>query len=228
MVKASKDTVVIIDYGSGNLRSAAKAFEHICKTEDLQLDIIISDRADDVLHASRIVLPGQGAFGDCMDGLSSLDGMIEALNEAVLTKATPFLGICVGMQLMASRGMEHGVHAGLNWIEGQVVPFNLPTTYKVPHMGWNSLILPLSGGQDNLPIVLRSIKNSSTSSEDYYFVHSFVFDCKYNHNILAMADYGGLFPAIVGKNNMIGVQFHPEKSQKTGLKLLSDFLQWHP
>lgn len=221
--------IVIIDYGSGNLRSAAKACERAARDSGLDVEVKISDKVEDVARAARIVLPGQGAFGDCMAGLSALDGMVEALNEAVLKKGVPFLGICVGMQLMASRGLEHGIHAGLNWIEGQVVPLQpSDPAFKIPHMGWNDLVLPLSGAQDNLPFVLRSIKSGAESPEHFYFVHSFMFECKYNHHILAMAEYGGLFPAVVGRDNMIGVQFHPEKSQDAGLRLIADFLQWTP
>lgn len=217
-----KNYIVIIDYGSGNLRSAAKAFEHV----DSNITVKISNRPEDLLNADRIVLPGQGAFRDCMEGLNSIDGMIETLNEAVIKNATPFLGICVGMQLMASRGMEHGVTAGLGWVEGDVVPI-MPqdTSLKIPHMGWNELhYLSANSQQDNRHFVLRN----TDSSEDFYFVHSFMFQCTYNHNCLAMTEYGGLIPAIVGRDNMIGMQFHPEKSHKAGLKLLSNFLEWKP
>jgi imidazole glycerol-phosphate synthase subunit HisH len=221
----AKETVVIIDYGSGNLRSAAKAFEHVIEEAGLDLQVKVSARPQDVLMASRIVLPGQGAFGDCMNGLSELKGMIPALEKSVIEKRTPFLGICVGMQLMASRGLEHGVHAGLGWIPGQVVPWRpQDETLKIPHMGWNELLTASQGSQDNRHFVLRNIQNN----EHYYFVHSFVFECEYKHHILGSADYGGMFAAVVGRDNMIGVQFHPEKSQKAGLQLLSDFLGWRP
>ncbi|MGH1378479.1 MAG: imidazole glycerol phosphate synthase subunit HisH [Alphaproteobacteria bacterium] len=217
-----KNYIVIIDYGSGNLRSAAKAFEHV----DSDITVKISNRPQDLLNADRIVLPGQGAFRDCMEGLSSIEGMIETLNEAVIKNATPFLGICVGMQLMASRGMEHGVTAGLGWIEGDVVPITpQDTSLKIPHMGWNELhYLSANSQQDNKHFVLRN----TDSSENFYFVHSFMFQCTYNHNCLAMTEYGGLIPAIVGRDNMMGMQFHPEKSHKAGLKLLSNFLEWKP
>jgi glutamine amidotransferase len=222
----AKETVVIIDYGSGNLRSAAKAFERVGDENNLSLDVNVSNRADDVIQASRLVLPGQGAFGDCMDGLQSLDGMVEALNEAVLQKGTPFLGICVGMQLMATRGLEHGVHAGLGWIEGEVVPLKPDDpSLKVPHMGWNELVYPSANTQqDNRHFVLRNID----SSNNFYFVHSFVFQCIYSSHLLAMAEYGELIPAVVGRDNMIGVQFHPEKSAKAGLHLIANYLDWKP
>lgn len=216
------ETLIIIDYGSGNLRSAAKAFEHVSS----DITVKISNKPEDLLKADRIVLPGQGAFRDCMEGLSAIDGMIEALNDAVIKDATPFLGICVGMQLMASRGMEHGVTAGLNWIEGNVIPITPnDSTLKIPHMGWNELhYLSANQEQDNRHFVLRN----TDSSENFYFVHSFMFQCTYNHNCLAMTEYGGLIPAIVGRDNIIGMQFHPEKSHKAGLKLLSNFLDWKP
>lgn len=221
----AKGTVAIIDYGSGNLRSAAKAFEHVIKDEGLNFKVQITNKAEDILKASQIVLPGQGAFGDCMQGLSGLEGMVEALQESVIDKSIPFLGICVGMQLMATRGLEHGIHKGLDWVAGQVVPLQPEDkALKIPHMGWNELVVPSPGDQDNSHFVLRSIKNG----ENYYFVHSFVFECDYNHHILGMTDYGGLFPAVVGRDNMVGVQFHPEKSQDAGLRLISDFLHWKP
>ncbi|PCJ99074.1 MAG: imidazole glycerol phosphate synthase subunit HisH [Zetaproteobacteria bacterium] len=216
------ETIIIIDYGSGNLRSAAKAFEHVSTDTTVK----ISNRPEDLLNADRIVLPGQGAFRDCMNGLSAIDGMIDALNESVIKKATPFLGICVGMQLMAARGMEHGVTAGLDWIEGDVIPIKPnDKSLKIPHMGWNELhYLSANDQQDNRHFVLRN----TDSSENFYFVHSFMFQCIYNHNCLAMTEYGGLIPAIIGRDNMIGMQFHPEKSHKAGLKLLSNFLDWKP
>lgn len=218
----AKEILTIIDYGSGNIRSAAKAFEHINK----DITVKISNKPEDILKSDRIVLPGQGAFKDCMENLSAIDGMIEALEERVVKDGTPFLGICVGMQLLATRGMEHGITAGLNWIDGEVVPL-LPgdERLKIPHMGWNELhFLSANTEQDNRHFVLRSTE----SSENFYFVHSFVFKCTYNHNVLAMAEYGGLHPVVVGKDNIIGVQFHPEKSHKAGLNLLSNFLEWRP
>jgi glutamine amidotransferase len=222
----AKESVVIIDYGSGNLRSAAKAFEHVRDDEGLALDVKVSARPEDLKKATRIVLPGQGAFGDCLNGLMKIKGMREALQENVIKKGKPFLGICVGMQLMATRGLEHGIHAGLDWIPGEVVPMK-PTdeSLKIPHMGWNELVIPsASTAQDNRHFVLRSADNGT----HYYFVHSFVFQCEYDHHILGMTDYGGRVNAVVGKDNMVGVQFHPEKSQQDGLRLISDFLQWKP
>ena len=231
----AKETVVIIDYGSGNLRSAAKAFEHVTASEGLEAEIKISADPEDVLRASRLVLPGQGAFGDCMSNLQGVKGMISALEESVLKKGTPFLGICVGMQLLATRGLEHGAHAGLNWISGQVVPMAEKISdknLKIPHMGWNALEFPAHNdrahAQDNRHFVLRSAETSEQKAEHYYFVHSFVFECNDAHHILAQVDYGGKFCAAVGRDNIVGVQFHPEKSQDAGLKLIRDFLLWKP
>ncbi|MCB9982944.1 MAG: imidazole glycerol phosphate synthase subunit HisH [Rhodospirillales bacterium] len=227
----SKETIVIIDYGSGNLRSAAKAFEYVIANEAINAEVLVSAHPGDVLRADRIVLPGQGAFGDCMDNLKGTDGMIEALEQRVQKDARPFLGICVGMQLLATRGLEHGVHAGLNWVPGQVVPLaeriNDPSL-KIPHMGWNELVPPHSGEQDNRHFVLRSTESSGQGGDHYYFVHSFMFECEYNHHVLGLADYGGLFAAVVGRDNIAGVQFHPEKSQDAGLRLIGDFIRWKP
>lgn len=222
----AKETVVIIDYGSGNLRSAAKAFERIGNVDGRETSVVVSNKPEDLLSAARIVLPGQGAFGDCMNGLTAIPGMKDALHEAVRKKATPFLGICVGMQLLATRGLEHGAHAGLNWIEGEVLPMQPDDpALKIPHMGWNDLAFPsASVQQDNRHFVLRNI----SSSDNFYFVHSFVFQCKHTHHVLALTDYGGFQTAIVGKDNMIGVQFHPEKSQNAGLRLIGNFLDWKP
>ena len=222
----AKETILIVDYGSGNLRSAAKSFEHVIHDESRDCTVLISNKPEDILKASRLILPGQGAFGDCMDNLSSTPGMVDALRERVLDNGIPFLGICVGMQLMATRGLEHGVYAGLNWIEGEVIPIKpSDPTLKIPHMGWNELHFPNNAApQDNQHLVLRS----TSFSENYYFVHSFMFQCTYNHHCLAFTDYGGEIPAVVGRDNMIGTQFHPEKSHEAGLKLLSNFLDWRP
>ena len=215
----SKQTLLIIDYGSGNLRSAAKAFEHV------GAEVTVSARAEDVLKADRIVLPGQGAFGDCVNALNGVDGMRDALEEAVQQKGVPFLGICVGMQLLASRGLEHGMHEGLDWISGEVIPLEpSDPALKIPHMGWNPLYYPRSAAQDNQHFLLRNIE----ISPHYYFVHSFVMQCKDSNHIIAQADYGGAVTAAVARDNIAGVQFHPEKSQKAGLELLRNFLHWKP
>jgi glutamine amidotransferase len=212
-------SVVVVDYGSGNLRSAARACERAARDRGLALDVKISGRAEDVRAAGRIVLPGQGAFGDCKRGLAAVPGMIEALEESVIAKGRPFLGICVGMQLMAERGLEHGVHRGLGWLQGDVVAIT-PTdkTLKIPHMGWNELV-------DLAPHpVLAGLAVGCHA----YFVHSYVMRCAEPRNVLASCDYGGRFAAIVGRDNMIGTQFHVEKSQATGLTLIGNFLSWRP
>jgi len=228
----AKETILIIDYGSGNLRSAAKAFEHIVREEVLDTEVLVSADPKDIARASRIVLPGQGAFGDCKDNLEQ-SGLIAPLEEAVLKKGVPFLGICVGMQLLATRGLEHGSHAGLNWIPGQVVPIkpNDPSL-KIPHMGWNEVIIASYEGsspeQDNRHFVLRNAESSQLTPKHYYFVHSYMFECEYNHHILGVTNYGGSVTAIVGRDNILGVQFHPEKSAENGLALLSGFMKWEP
>lgn len=221
---------VIIDYGSGNIRSAARALERAIAVESLNYEVLVSNRSEDVRKADRIVLPGQGAFGDCMNGLSAIPGMIEALEEAVLKKGRPFLGICVGMQLLATRGLEHGEHKGLNWIPGQVVPLKPGSGHenlKIPHMGWNEVTVP-ENSAGKAHIVLRSVENSGPGGEHFYFVHSFMFECESKQHILGLADYGGLFPAVVGRDNIVGVQFHPEKSQAAGLRLIGGFMNWKP
>lgn len=218
----SKDTIIVIDYGSGNLRSAAKAFEHVCVRDGYDFDIKISGNPDDVLKAGRIVLPGQGAFGDCMNGLKGIDGMVEALQTRVIDQGIPFFGICVGMQLMASRGLEHGEHDGLGWIDGEVVPMRpSDLSLKIPHMGWNEIEVS-DAGRDHP--VLDGIKNG----EHYYFVHSFMVQLKDSSHVLAQCSYGGSVTSIIGRANMVGAQFHPEKSQEAGLALISNFLKWNP
>ncbi|MDD9906144.1 MAG: imidazole glycerol phosphate synthase subunit HisH [Rhodospirillaceae bacterium] len=207
-------TVAIIDYGSGNLRSAAKAFEHVGTAP-----VAVTADPDTVARADRVVLPGVGAFADCRRGLYALDGMVEALIDAVIAKARPFLGICVGMQLMATRGLEHGSHDGFNWIEGSVRAID-PTdkTLKIPHMGWNDLTLrgahPLLAGL--------------APSPHMYFVHSYHLAAADEAHVLATVDYSGAVTAVVGRDNLVGTQFHPEKSQAMGLRLIENFLNWNP
>jgi glutamine amidotransferase len=207
-------TVAIVDYGSGNLHSAAKAFERMAGEPVL----VTADPAA-VAGADRIVLPGVGAFGDCWRGLNALDGMVTALEEAVVRGGRPFLGICVGMQLMATRGLEHGEHPGLGWIPGEVVPIE-PTdpALKVPHMGWNELsVTQPHPVLDGLP-----------AGAHMYFVHSYQFVVADPSHVLATTDYGGPVTAVIGRDNMIGSQFHPEKSQKSGLAFIEAFLSWNP
>lgn len=213
-------SVVIVDYGSGNLRSAAKAFAHAGAR------VQISGEAEVVAAADRLVLPGVGAFADCLAGLRARPGLLEALTEAVRGRARPFLGICVGMQLLAERGREHGSHPGLGWIAGEVVPlavagqawFNdLPL--RVPHMGWNTLSL----GAPAHPLLAGIAEGTHM-----YFVHGYVMACRDAADVLATTDYGGPVTAVVGHENVAGVQFHPEKSQAAGLALIANFLAWRP
>ncbi|MDX1923110.1 MAG: imidazole glycerol phosphate synthase subunit HisH [Alphaproteobacteria bacterium] len=215
--------ITVIDYGSGNLRSATKAFEKAAAdASDIRgnVRVILTNKAEDVLKADRIVLPGQGAFADCMKGLSSVPGMIEALNEAVIKKAKPFFGICVGMQLLATRGLEHGTHAGLNWLSGEVrkLPINNPDL-KIPHMGWNTI----TPSKPNHPL----LKDLPTNPY-VYFVHSYALFLEDKNHELAACNYGGSFTAAVVKNNIAGTQFHPEKSQKIGQQLVRNFINWSP
>ena len=215
-------TIVLIDYGSGNLRSVAKAFEHVIATESLPYEIIISKKPKDISNAAKIILPGQGAFQDCMQNLQGIPDMIDTLNNRVLGQGIPFLGICVGMQLLADRGLEHGEYKGLGWIKGDVIPITPKNpSLKIPHMGWNQLYL------DKVDhFLLRSIKTSATHEKDFYFVHSFMFQCKEERDQIAHVDYGESITAIIGRDNITGVQFHPEKSQSAGLHLIRDFLRW--
>ena len=204
-------TTVVIDYGSGNLRSAAKALAAA------GADVKVSAEAADLASAERIVLPGVGAFADCRAGLARLPGMIEMLEKVVHRAGRPFLGICVGMQLMADAGLEHGRHPGLGWIAGEVVHL-APRPVKIPHMGWNELTLarahPLFAG--------------IADGAHGYFVHSYHLRLADPADLLASCDYAGPLTAAVARDNMAGVQFHPEKSQATGLRLLANFLAWRP
>lgn len=212
-----KDTIAIIDYGSGNLRSAAKAFERVISEADLKFKVVVTDKPDEIAAAKKIVLPGQGAFGDCMCGLKSRKDLAEIIQYQVEKKGVPFLGICVGMQLMASKGFEHGVHDGFGWIPGNVRKMELADpALKIPHMGWNTLNLL----QDHP--ALRHIN----SDDHFYFVHSFVFESKDMADICATCDYGGAFAAIVARDNVIGTQFHTEKSSDAGLRLIRGFVEW--
>ena len=213
-------SVVIIDYGSGNLRSAAKAFEHAVAAAGLDLTVDITARADDVGRASHVVLPGVGAFADCKQGLEALPGMVDALERAVVRQAKPFLGICVGMQLLATTGREHGEHAGLGWIPGEVVALEpADPSLKIPHMGWNELCLAEPG---------HPVFEGIAAGSHAYFVHSYGFACADPAHVLATVEYGGAVTAVVGRDNMVGTQFHPEKSQATGLRLITNFLTWRP
>jgi glutamine amidotransferase len=211
--------VALIDYGSGNLRSAEKALARVAAERGTGQEIVVTADAGVVAKAERIVLPGVGAFADCMNGLSALPGMVETLNAAVIGRGVPFLGICVGMQLMASVGREFGDHAGLGWIKGEVVKMTpSDPTLKIPQIGWNELRFtrphPVFAG---LP-----------DGAHAYFVHSYELRPERESDTLARTDYGGPVTAAVGRDNLVGVQFHPEKSQAVGLALLGNFLQWRP
>lgn len=212
-------SLVIVDYGSGNLRSAAKAFERAANDAGLGERVTVSADAKTLASADRIVLPGVGAFGDCKRGLEALPGMIEALTEQVLVKQKPFFGICVGMQLMADVGREHGEHRGLGWIKG-VVEAIAPAdrSLKVPHMGWNELQIarphPLFAGLED--------------KRDAYFVHSYQLKPTNAADVIATVEYGGPIVAAVGRDNIVGTQFHPEKSQANGLAIIANFLRWRP
>jgi glutamine amidotransferase len=212
-------TTVLIDYGSGNLRSAAKAFERAARESGISSEILVTGDARALSKASRIVLPGVGAFADCKRGLLALPGMGEALDEAVMLRRKPFLGICVGMQLMASRGLEFQVTDGLGWIPGEVVAL-APSDpkLKIPHMGWNELKLKAP----------HPLLDGLKTGDHAYFVHSYGFAAANPKDVLASVDYGDPVTAAIGRDNLFGVQFHPEKSQVTGLRLIANFLRWQP
>ena len=214
--------VAIIDYGSGNLHSAAKAFERASRESGSPLAIKVTAEPEAVLRAERVVLPGVGAFADCKQGLANIPGMIEALEAAVREEGKPFLGICVGLQLMASRGLEHGVTPGLDWIEGEVRAITpSDAALKIPHMGWNTLKLARRHALlDGIP--------TGESGLNAYFVHSYHLVPQNRDVLVASTDYGGEITAFVAKDNMAGSQFHPEKSQKLGLALIANFLKWRP
>jgi glutamine amidotransferase len=215
-------SVAIIDYGSGNLHSAAKAFERAARGMENPQDVVVTRDPETVYRADRIVLPGVGAFADCRRGLDAVNGMADAMTEAVRNKARPFLGICVGMQLMATRGKEHVITEGLNWIEGDVVKIAPDDeNLKIPHMGWNTLELVQEHPVlERLPL--------GPKGRHAYFVHSYHLDPASESAVLARANYGGPVTAIVARDTAIGTQFHPEKSQRFGLALISNFLKWKP
>jgi imidazole glycerol-phosphate synthase subunit HisH len=215
-------TIAIVDYGSGNLKSAAKAFERAARETGADARIVVTDDPETVRSAARIVLPGVGAFADCRAGLLAVDGMRDALEERVIHDAVPFLGICVGMQLMAEKGLEKGEHPGLGWIKGTVELIRPHDPgLKIPHMGWNTITLarphPVFEGIATGPEGLHA-----------YFVHSYHMTLADPAALIATADYAGPVTAAVGRDNMIGTQFHPEKSQALGLALIGNFLRWAP
>jgi glutamine amidotransferase len=215
-------TVAIVDYGSGNLHSAKKAFERAARDSGLAAAIVVTADPDVVRAAERIVLPGVGAFADCKRGLAAVPGMIEAMTDAVIARGRPFLGICVGMQLMAERGLEFATTPGLGWIDGEVRPIApADPALKVPHMGWNTL---WAHGEHAL---LDGIP-TGPAGLNAYFVHSFHLAAASPDDVVAEADYAGPITAIVARDNLAGTQFHPEKSQRLGLALIANFLRWRP
>jgi glutamine amidotransferase len=214
-------TVAIIDYGSGNLRSAAKAFERSVRTLQTDIEVLVTSEPEAVRRADRIVLPGVGAFADCMSGLQAVRGMRDAIQERVIEGGVPFLGICVGMQLMAGEGHEKGVWPGLGWIDGAVVRIEPQGGLKVPHMGWNTLSFRGS----------HALFDGIPDGEDglhAYFVHSYHMTPADPSMVVATAEYGQSVTACVGRDNLFGTQFHPEKSQTLGLRLIENFLKWRP
>jgi imidazole glycerol-phosphate synthase subunit HisH len=211
--------VAIVDYGSGNLHSAHKAFERAAREAGLAREVMVTSNPEAVAAADHIVLPGVGAFADCRRGLDGVVGMVEALEQAVRARGRPFLGICVGMQLLATRGLEHEVVAGLNWLPGDVAVIR-PTdaSLKIPHMGWNTLEVRRPHA------LLEGVRPGLHA----YFVHSYQLYAQSADDVVAVADYAGPITAIVARDNVAGTQFHPEKSQTLGLALIANFLKWRP
>ncbi|MGB3626120.1 MAG: imidazole glycerol phosphate synthase subunit HisH [Henriciella sp.] len=209
--------LALIDYGSGNLHSAERALRAAAQLSEADIEIRVTEDAREVARADRVVLPGVGHYADCAKGLRAVDGMVEALKEAVLDRAVPFFGICVGMQLLADRGLEDGETPGLGWIGGEVDRIRAAPGLAIPHMGWNSLQIlqdhPVLQGLGDDPHV--------------YFTHSYAMKLKDRHDLAAFTDYGGEITAATARNNLFGTQFHPEKSQRIGLKLLANFLTWN-
>ena len=211
--------VAIVDYGSGNLRSAAKAFERAAAENGISAEIAVTSAPETVAAADRVVLPGVGAFADCRRGLAAVPGLEAALCEAVRARGRPFLGICVGMQLMAERGREFETTGGLGWLAGEVVALEpADPTLKIPHMGWNELS----------PLRTHPLLAGLDAGAHAYFVHSYHFNLSNEADLVALTDYGGPITAVVGQDNLAGTQFHPEKSQTAGLRLIGNFLQWRP
>ena len=215
-------SVAIVDYGSGNLHSAAKAFERATRSMENPQKVVVTRDPETVYRADRIVLPGVGAYADCAAGLHAVPGMWEAVEEVALRKGRPFLGICVGMQLMSQRGLEKTITEGLGWIAGDVKEITpSDPALKIPQIGWNTIELirphPLFSGIETGPRGLHA-----------YFVHSYHLEAKNPDEVLAVADYGGPVTAAVARDNLAGTQFHPEKSQALGLALITNFLKWRP
>ncbi len=213
--------IAVVDYGSGNLASAARGLRLAAERLELDVAVQITAEPDMVAGADRIVLPGQGAFADCVAGIAAIDGLAEAMTKNVAA-GTPFLGICVGMQLMAMRGLEHGTTPGFGWIDGQIAPLAdamAAPGLRLPHMGWNELLFTPGS---------HPLLDGLHPGDHAYFVHSYALQGSNQANIIATTDYGGPVTAMVAKHNMAGTQFHVEKSQETGLRILSNFLRWEP
>ena len=214
--------VAIIDYGSGNLRSAVKAFERAARQAGIAAEIELTSNAERVRTADRVVLPGVGAYADCRAGLDAVPGMVEAIDEAAIARGRPFLGICVGMQLMAQRGLEKTTTKGFGWIAGDVVRIEpSEPALKVPQIGWNTITLVR-------PHPLFEGIATGESGLHAYFVHSYQLETRVTEELVAVTDYGGRITAAVGRDNLAGTQFHPEKSQALGLALIANFLRWRP
>jgi glutamine amidotransferase len=213
----------ILDYGSGNLRSAAKAFERAAAESGVATEIRVTASPEIVAAADRLVLPGVGAFADCRRGLAAVPGLEAALTEAVVARGRPFLGICVGMQLLAERGREFAVTDGLGWIGGEVVPIApADPALKIPHMGWNEITI------ERAHPLLAGLSSGVPAHIHFYFVHSYRFRLADPADLVASVDYGGPLAAVIARDNLVGTQFHPEKSQETGLRLIANFLRWRP
>ena len=211
--------VAIIDCGSGNLRSAAKAFERAAAEEGISARIEVTNEPESVARADRVVLPGVGAFADCRRGLAAVPGLEAALRETAIARVRPFLGICLGMQLMADRGREFETVSGLGWIAGEVVPIEpCDAALKIPHMGWNQIE----------PRTPHPLLQGLGAGAHAYFVHSYHFRPADLADLVAVTDYGGPLTAMVGRDNLAGTQFHPEKSQEAGLRMIGNFLRWRP
>ncbi|MEO1241516.1 MAG: imidazole glycerol phosphate synthase subunit HisH [Pseudomonadota bacterium] len=210
--------IAIIDYGSGNLRSVEKAFERAAHESGLAAMMSVTDDPDEICKADRLLLPGVGAFGACMAGLSARDGVLEAMEHVALVEARPFLGICVGMQLLAEKGLEFGEHQGLGWIPGKVASLSpADPTVRTPHMGWNTVSVSAPHHlMDNL------------DEEAFYFAHSYHFETENNAHAIGSTVHGEVITAAIARDNIAGVQFHPEKSQHAGITLLKNFLTWDP
>ena len=208
--------VVIIDYGAGNVESVANALSAVVSSSD---ELLISNKPSDLKSANHLLLPGVSTFGDCMMGLKAIEGLLPEIQKQVLIEKKPFLGICVGMQVLATLGWENGQHQGLNFINGQVREITAAKGLKIPQMGWNEI---------TLKTLKHAVLNGIANGEHFYFANSYHFICQNENNVLAQVEYGSKLNAIIAKENILGFQFHPEKSGEAGLRLLKNFLNWRP